>query len=97
MIGYITTSSFAFALAVFVGLHFYLIAKGRTTIEMYQLSDPVRARRVLQYDLGLAKNVTSVCGTVPLCWFCPTRAFIEGDGTQWQRRQLSEEQGPLTV
>lgn len=97
MVGYITTSSFAFALAIFVMLHFYLIAKGRTTIEMYELGDPIRARRVLQYDLGLAKNISSVCGTVPLCWFFPTRAFIEGDGTRWERRELPEEQGPLAI
>lgn len=97
MIGYITTTAFTFALLIFVTLHFYLVAKGRTTIEMYDIVNPVRRQHVQEYDLGLKKNVHSVCGTSPLCWLLPTRAFIEGDGVEWERRDLDEEEGPLAV
>lgn len=90
LVGYITSGAFAFALAIFVGLHFYLVAKGRTTIEMYELTDPTRATRVLEYDLGAAKNFRKVFGTVPLCWFFPTRAYVEGDGLTYERRVLPD-------
>lgn len=86
MIGYIVSSAFSFALGVFVSLHFYLVSKGRTTIEMYEMTDPVRAPFVAKYDLGLRRNVQKVCGTVPLCWLFPTRAYIEGDGLHYERR-----------
>lgn len=86
MIGYITTSAFCFALSVFVAMHFYLTAKGRTTIEMYEITDPARVPFVMQYDLGIAKNFKSVCGSRPLYWIFPTRAYIEGDGLSYQRR-----------
>lgn len=86
MIGYIVSSAFSFALGVFVTLHFYLLSKGRTTIEMYEMTDPIRAPAVAKYDLGFGQNVKSVCGSVPLCWLFPTRAYIEGDGLQYTRR-----------
>ncbi|PXF45190.1 S-acyltransferase 14 [Gracilariopsis chorda] len=86
MIGYITTSAFSFALSVFVAMHFYLTAKGRTTIEMYEITDPARMPFVMQYDLGIANNFKSVCGSRPLYWFFPTRSYIEGDGLSYQRR-----------
>lgn len=89
MVGYITSGAFAFALGIFVALHLYLAAKGRTTIEMYELTDPVRAPLVAQYDLGVRQNIRKVCGNVPLCWFFPTRAFIEGDGLSYERKQTS--------
>lgn len=90
MIGYITSTAFAFALAIFVILHFYLVAKGRTTIELYEITDPTRAGRVAEYDLGFRKNFRKVCGRVPLCWFLPTRAYVEGDGVSYETR--SEQQ-----
>lgn len=86
MVGYITSSAFAFALAIFVGLHFFLVSKGRTTIEMYEMTDPVRAPFVSEYNLGFSENIRRVCGPVPLCWFFPTRAFIPGDGLSYDRR-----------
>ncbi|KAI0564645.1 DHHC palmitoyltransferase [Gracilaria domingensis] len=86
MIGYITTSAFSFALGVFVSMHFYLTAKGRTTIEMYEVTDPLRAPYVMQYDLGVAKNFKSVCGSRPIWWLFPTRAYVEGDGLSFERR-----------
>lgn len=86
MIGYIVSSAFSFALGVFVTLHFYLLSKGRTTIEMYEMTDPIRASAVAEYDLGFRQNVKSVCGSAPLCWLFPTRAYIEGDGLQYVRR-----------
>lgn len=89
MIGYIMSSAFTFALGVFVAIHFYLVAKGRTTIEMYEVMDPVRGPVVNRYDLGLVRNIRSVCGTVPFCWLCPTRAFIDGDGVQYERKESS--------
>lgn len=89
MIGYIVSSALSFALGVFVSIHSYLLAKGRTTIEMYEVMDPVRGPVVNQYDLGLLRNIRGVCGTVPLCWLCPTRAFIDGDGLQYERQGTS--------
>lgn len=89
MIGYIVSSAFAFALGVFVTLHFFLLSKGRTTIEMYEMTDPVRAPLVAQYDLGFSQNVRTVCGSVLLCWLCPTRAFIDGDGIRYERRDTT--------
>lgn len=93
MIGYIISSAFCFALGVFVTLHFYLLSKGRTTIEMYEMTDPDRAPLVAQYDLGFKQNVKSVCGTVPFCWFCPTRAYIDGDGLHYERRDSTQRDG----
>lgn len=86
MIGYIVSSAFSFALGVFVTLHCYLLSKGRTTIEMYEMTDPNRAPAVAEYDLGFRQNLKSICGSAPLCWLCPTRAYIEGDGLQYARR-----------
>lgn len=86
LIGYVAAGAFSFALTTFVALHFYLVSKGRTTIEMHEMTDPARAPRIAQYDLGLCQNVKSVCGTVPFCWVFPTRAYIEGDGISYPRR-----------
>lgn len=86
LIGYISASAFSFALAIFIALHYYLVSKGRTTIEMYEMTDPVRAPRVAQYDLGLRRNFKSVCGSLPLCWPLPVRAYIDGDGITYQRK-----------
>lgn len=96
MVGYISSAAFAFALAIFVGLHFYLVSKGRTTIEMYELTDTARAARVAEYDLGASKNCRNVFGTNPLCWFFPTRAYIDGDGIEWERR-ISNERNAFNV
>lgn len=90
VIGYIMSSAFAFALAFFVGFHIYLIAKGRTTIEMYELTDPQRAARVARYNLGISQNFKNTCGTSPACWFFPTRAFIPGDGIRFDRQPAYE-------
>lgn len=89
LIGYISASAFSFALAIFVALHYYLVSKGRTTIEMYEMNDPVRASCAAQYDLGFRQNVKAVCGSVPLCWLFPTRAYIGGDGVSYNRRTPS--------
>ena len=96
MVGYITSIAFAFALAIFVILHLYLVAKGRTTIEMYELTDQMRAARVLEYDLGFAKNFRKVFGSVPFWWFFPTRVYVEGDGLDYERRTLPDLR-PVTV
>lgn len=85
VIGYIVCVAFAFALAIFVCFHTYLVTKGRTTIELYEASEPERAARIAQYDLGAAANWRGVCGSVPMCWLFPVRAFIEGDGLSWPR------------
>lgn len=90
MIGYIMCAAFAFALGVFVCFHAYLVAKGRTTIEMYELTDPTRAARVAEFDLGPSRNFRKVFGNVPICWFFPTRAYIEGDGLQYERRVATD-------
>lgn len=89
LIGYISASAFSFALIIFIALHYYLVSKGRTTIEMYEMTDPIRAPRVAQYDLGLRRNFKSVCGSVPFCWLFPVRAYIDGDGVSYQRRVSS--------
>lgn len=89
MVGYITTSAFSFALSIFVMMHIYLLVKGRTTIEMYELTDPVRAPQIIAYDLGAKRNFRHVCGPVPLCWLLPTRAYVEGDGLHYETSALS--------
>lgn len=86
MMGFICVSAFTFALLVFVCLHFYLVARGRTTIEMYELTDPMRAPQVALYDLGVRRNFRAVCGAVPICWFLPTRAYVDGDGLIYERK-----------
>lgn len=86
LIGYVTTTAFTLALSVFVGLHFYLTAKGRTTIEMYEVMDPTRAPIVTDYDLGIARNFKAICGSRVLFWFFPTRAYIAGDGLSFARQ-----------
>lgn len=85
LIGYILTSAFAFALSMFVVFHAYLLLRGKTTIEMYDIVDPGRAARVGQYDLGPRENFRLTCGSTPLCWLLPTRYGIEGDGLSFQR------------
>ncbi|KAK1870070.1 hypothetical protein I4F81_012532 [Pyropia yezoensis] len=40
--GYILNTSFTFALGIFVVMHAYLLSRGRTTIEMYELADAQR-------------------------------------------------------
>ncbi len=85
VVGYVMCVAFTFALAIFVVFHAYLVAKGRTTIELYEIADPQRASRVALYDLGPALNFRRACGNVPFCWLFPTRAYIEGDGLSYER------------
>lgn len=92
IIGYIMSSAFAFALAIFVGFHGYLLVKGRTTIEMYEISDSQNAARIKCYDLGPVRNFQAVCGSIPILWFLPTRAFIKGDGLSYERMPLKDDE-----
>eukprot|EP00171_Calliarthron_tuberculosum_P018943 IDg18943t1 len=94
VIGYIVCVAFSFALTIFVCFHGYLVTKGRTTIELYEASEPDRAARIAQYDLGAAANWRRVCGNKPLCWIFPVRAFIDGDGLSWPRNR-SVDHDPL--
>lgn len=94
IVGYIVCGAFAFALSVFVCFHGYLVTKGRTTIELYETSDPERAARISEYDLGASKNWRTVCGNVAFCWFFPVRAYIDGDGLSWPRND-SVDHDPL--
>jgi DHHC palmitoyltransferase len=88
VVGYILVSSFAFALLLFVTFHWYLVAKGLTTIELYDLTDPARAARVRRYNLGLLTNIKSVFGVDPRYWPLPTRYGIPGDGLSFPRAQM---------
>lgn len=85
VMGYILTASFSFALSIFVLFHTYLVVRGRTTIEMYDIVDPVRAARIAAYDLGWRENVRLVFGNYKLHWPLPTRYGIEGDGLSYHR------------
>jgi hypothetical protein len=84
VVGYILTSAFSFALGIFVLFHAYLVARGKTTIEMYEI-DPFRAARVARYDLGLWENMRLVFGDAKAHWPLPTRCGIEGDGLSFAR------------
>lgn len=85
LVGYILTSAFAFALGIFAAFHGYLVYKGRTTIEMYDTVDVVRARQVAEYDLGARANCFSVFGNSPVTWIFPVRYGIPGDGLSYAR------------
>lgn len=91
VIGYILTAAFSFALAIFVLFHAYLVARGRTTIEMYDIVDPVRATRIAGYDLGWRENVRLVFGNNKWHWPLPTRFGIEGDGLYFNRSNSAVE------
>ena len=86
LIGYILSSAFCFALGIFIVFHGYLLVRGRTTVEFYEIKNPVCAARVARYDLGSYRNVRSACGTNALFWLLPTRAFVEGNGLTFERR-----------
>eukprot|EP00173_Palmaria_palmata_P002121 Plantae.Rhodophyta-Palmaria_palmata.ctg23030.p2 GENE.Plantae.Rhodophyta-Palmaria_palmata.ctg23030~~Plantae.Rhodophyta-Palmaria_palmata.ctg23030.p2 ORF type:complete len:143 (-),score=10.21 Plantae.Rhodophyta-Palmaria_palmata.ctg23030:96-524(-) len=85
VVGYILTSAFSFALAIFVIFHGYLVARGRTTIEMYDIADPTQAARIARYNLGARENVRLVFGQFKSHWPLPTRYGIEGDGLGYSR------------
>lgn len=85
VVGYILTSAFSFALGIFVLFHAYLVCKGRTTVEMYDIVDPVRAARVARYDLGMSENIRLVFGNYRAFWLLPTRFGVEGDGLSYPR------------
>jgi palmitoyltransferase ZDHHC2/15/20 len=85
VVGYIIVSSFALALLVFVGFHWFLVCKGLTTIELYDLTDPVRASRVARYNLGAWNNIKNVFGSNPFYWPFPTRYGVPGDGLSYPR------------
>ncbi len=87
IIGWVLCLTFAFALTFFVGFHAYLVTRGKTTIELYESSDPERIARIAEYNVGAARNWRLVCGNVPLCWPFPVRTYIEGDGLDWPRNQ----------
>lgn len=81
IVGYIITSAFAVALSIFVLFHGYLVARGRTTIEMYV--DPVRSAQILRYNLGVRENLRLALGNYKSHWPLPTRYGIEGDGLSY--------------
>lgn len=85
VVGYILTAAFSFALSLFVLFHAYLVIRGRTTIEMYDIVDPVRAARIAGYDLGWRENLRLVLGNKKWHWPLPTRYGIEGDGLGYSR------------
>lgn len=85
IVGYILSASFSFALSIFVLFHAYLALRGRTTIEMYDIVDPVRAARIAGYDLGWRENLRLVLGNNKWHWLLPTRYGIEGDGLSYAR------------
>lgn len=89
IIGWILCVTFAFALTFFVGFHAYLVTRGKTTIELYDSSDPERSARIAEYNVGAARNWRLVCGNVPLYWIFPVRAFIDGDGLAWPRKSYA--------
>lgn len=90
VIGWILCLTFAFALLFFVLFHSYLVTRGKTTIELYESSDPERVARIAEYNVGVARNWRLACGNVPACWPFPVRAHIEGDGVSWPRNETAE-------
>ena len=87
IIGWILCLTFAFALTLFVGFHYYLVSRGKTTIELYESSDPERMARIAEYNVGVGRNWRLACGNLPLCWPFPVRAYIDGDGLDWPRNE----------
>jgi hypothetical protein len=85
VVGYILMAAFSLALSVFVMFHAYLVARGRSTIELYDVIDPVRAARIARYDLGMRENMRLVFGNSKWHWPLPTRFGIEGDGLSYNR------------
>lgn len=85
VVGYILCLAFTFALMMFVLFHLWLVMKGKTTIELYEIVDPERSSRVQMYDLGAMENFRRACGNEAMCWLCPTRAHIDGDGLTYER------------
>ena len=90
IIGWILCVTFSFALTFFVAFHAYLVTRGKTTIELYDTSDPERSARIAEYNVGASRNWRLVCGNVPFCWLFPVRAFIDGDGLDWPRNTLPD-------
>jgi len=78
--GFVMCSSLALALSVFVPFHVYLVSKGRTTIEMFEFTDPRRVSFAEQYDLGCGRNWRQVFGESWWTWPFPIRASVPGDG-----------------
>lgn len=95
IIGWILCLTFAFALTFFVGFHSYLVTRGKTTIELYESSDPERMARIAEYNVGASRNWRLACGNVPLCWPFPVRAYIEGDGLDWPRNDSIDNEALL--
>mmetsp|Transcript_13905 Transcript_13905/g.37306 ORF Transcript_13905/g.37306 Transcript_13905/m.37306 type:complete len:364 (-) Transcript_13905:1068-2159(-) len=83
IVGFVLNSSFALALSFFVPFHAYLVSLGRTTIELFEFSDPRRISHAQQYDLGCADNWRQVFGAEMWLWPLPTRIGIPGDGVEF--------------
>ena len=65
-------------LTVFTGLHFYMIFRGLSTIELRekQQDNLKKYNKASPYSLSLWSNFTVIFGNNPLFWFLPISILI---------------------
>mmetsp|Transcript_7513 Transcript_7513/g.15289 ORF Transcript_7513/g.15289 Transcript_7513/m.15289 type:complete len:124 (+) Transcript_7513:296-667(+) len=74
-------------LLLFVVFHTYLLVSNKTTIEQYEMTDPLRRARVKLYNLGAERNIRTYCGNSVIAWPLPIRWSIPGDGLDYERNE----------
>ena len=73
----LTGAVFCLSLAVFGGMHVWMVCKNKTTIEswdqpMFRMNGGVVSRNLNLFDLGSAgRNWRQVMGPSPALWFLP--------------------------
>lgn len=82
--------AFGCSMLCFGAMHGFLVASGRTTLEMQTDEEWGRDRSAYQ-------NACDVLGSKPWLWFIPVRPSEQGDGLGWAREFGGEEEEEADV
>jgi len=87
LLTFLVSTVFGLGICLFSGMHFKLVFRNTTTIEMHSKENN-------PYDIGSRRNFEQVFGSSPLLWFIPISTSI-GDGIKWSTKLNNFEDNSL--